>query len=256
MPIKKSKKNKVKSRHIMHSIHNSSNLQRHRHQTLIDLITKLSEATNEKQMSKSRNNLPAKLMQLPNRTKSMRIMPNMQSIQSFPIMNAINKISFRAPTYKKNLFSNSSSNAISSTFSSYTHNGHTHSKGKKIINKSSSPYIKIDEMKNGNIHRYIVPKDTIPYKQPTGIPIDMNLRNHMDMNMYMDQPESNIIVYSTIGKKNMKHIKSKTTKKNKKHKTTKPTKTTKTTKKTKKTKTTKKNKKTKNKKNNNKKTQK
>jgi len=234
--MKKTKQSKGKSRHTMHSIHNSSNLQHTRHQTLIDLITKLSEASNRKRLNKSQSNLPARLMQIPNRSASQ----------------------------SSRVFQDSSSKAVSSTFSSFTHNGHTHSKGKKIINDSKQPFIKIDEMKNGNVQRYMVPKDTIPYKKPTALPRDMNMdmsrmempRMQMDMHMpridmnmgmhmprmempmhmpmhistmnmprSMSMPESSIIVYSTIGKQNKKT--SKATKANKKSKDTTKTKQTK-----------------------------
>ena len=236
-----------KVRHTKHSVHNSSNVQRH--QTLIDLITKLSESSNRNRMIKSQSNLPARLMQLPHRSKSMRNMSNMSNMSNL----LSQPMNLQPNTYSRNgrqVFSDSSSKAVSSTYSSFSHNGHTHSKGKKVINDSKQPFIKINEIKNGDVKTYMIPKDTIPYKQPTGLPIDMPMmdmniqpmkmnmpiridmqpmsmdmhmpRMNMNMNMHTPTfpsamsspiPESNIIVYSTIGQKPMKGKKGKQGKK-------------------------------------------
>ena len=76
------------------------------------------------------------------------------------IMN-INTSSHK-PEHK--ITSNSTSKSVSSTFSSFTKNGKTHSKGKKVINNSTKPFIKIEEIKNGTKHHFIIPKNTISYK--------------------------------------------------------------------------------------------
>ena len=157
MPIKKLKsknfsklKSKTKKTKIQLS-RQSSNQAPNKYQNIIDIIKHLSHPRNN--ISKSQNNLPARLM----RMKSSRL-SNLQSpepkLQDLP-----------------NSFSKSMSS--SSSFSSIMHNGHTHSKGKTIINNSSKPFIEIKEMQNGKINSYMVPKDTIPYKPS----INMKLSN-------------------------------------------------------------------------------
>jgi len=133
MPIKKKSSSKVKSGKTTHSQKQSRTKN-----SLIDLINKLTEISKSK--SKSQSNLPAHLQSL--------------------------KISNRPPHFDRKLFSNSYSKSVSSIYSSVEHDGHKHSKGKKVINNSKKPYIEIAELQNDKIDHYIVPKHTIPYKQP------------------------------------------------------------------------------------------
>ena len=111
---------------------------------LINLVNDIN--TTRKDLSKMETNLPAKLMQI-------NIKNNIKKHKSK--YNNKHKFSGKPQVYAK---------SVSSTFSSIMHNGHTHSQGKKIINNSTKPYVQIDEMQNGNVQHYMIPKNTIPYK--------------------------------------------------------------------------------------------
>ena len=111
---------------------------------LINLVNDIN--TTRKDLSKMQTNLPARLMQLNNKSNQQKQKQNSQ-------------------VYAK---------SVSSTFSSMMHNGHTHSQGKKIINDSTKPYVQIDEMQNGNVQHYMIPKNTIPYK-PNKLAMQINL---------------------------------------------------------------------------------
>ena len=95
---------------------------------LLHLINDIN--TTRKDLTKMQTNLPAKLMQ-------------------------INAKPTKPQVYAK---------SVSSSFSSIMHNGHTHSQGKQVVNDSTKPYVRIDEMQNGDVKHYMVPKNTIPYK--------------------------------------------------------------------------------------------
>ena len=95
---------------------------------LLHLINDIN--TTRKDLTKMQTNLPAKLMQ-------------------------INAKPTKSQVYAK---------SVSSSFSSIMHNGHTHSQGKQVVNDSTKPYVRIDEMLNGDVKHYMVPKNTIPYK--------------------------------------------------------------------------------------------
>jgi hypothetical protein len=121
----------------MNSIINSRNIQPQTHhmnqQNLFNLITKISQERQNK--TKSQTNLPARLMRIP---------------------SSMSKMS-QPKTYAK---------SVSSYYSTMTHNGESHNKGKKIVNESTKPYLEIDEMRDGQIHHYMLPKNSIPYTEP------------------------------------------------------------------------------------------
>ena len=98
------------------------------HSRLLHLVNNIN--TSRKDLTKMQTNLPAKLMQ-------------------------INAKPTKPQVYAK---------SVSSSFSSIMHNGHTHSQGKQVINDSTKPYVQIDEMLNGDVKHYMIPKNTIPYK--------------------------------------------------------------------------------------------
>jgi uncharacterized protein YcbK (DUF882 family) len=94
---------------------------------LANLISNIN--TKSKGIKKMQSNLPAKLLKLSQNTKPK--------------------------SYVK---------SVSSTFSSVMNNGESHSQGKKIVNDSTKPYLQIDEMQDGNIEHYMIPKNTIQYQ--------------------------------------------------------------------------------------------
>ena len=85
-----------------------------------------------KNRTKSQSNLPARLIK----------MSNMQKPQSY-------------------------AKTVSSSYSSIMHNGEKHVKGKQVINNSNKPFIQINEMQDGQVQHYMVPKNTIPYNKPS-----------------------------------------------------------------------------------------
>ena len=121
----------------MNSSMNSSNIQPQTHhmnqQHLLNLITKISQE--RQNQTKSQTNLPARLMRM---SSSMSRMS-------------------KPKTYAK---------SVSSYYSTMTHNGESHNKGKKIVNESTKPYLEIDEMRDGQVKHYMLPKNSIPYKEP------------------------------------------------------------------------------------------
>jgi len=132
---KKSKTTPKRKKTIPNNNKNNNNIQQnkeHQHQNILNLIAKFTES--KQNFNKSRNNLPAKLMKINN----MKTVNNMHKTQSY-------------------------AKSISSSYSSVMKNGITHSSGKEIINESTKPYIRINEMHNGHIDKYMVPKNTIPY---------------------------------------------------------------------------------------------
>jgi hypothetical protein len=103
-------------------------------------------------ISKSQNNLPAHLMKINKKNKKTNINTNINT-------------NVRPIVFKKS-FNKSFSKSASSSYSSVMKNGKTkiHSEGKEIINNSNKPFIEINEMNNGSIKHYMVPKNSIPYK--------------------------------------------------------------------------------------------
>ena len=108
----------------------------HHQQNIIDLITKFTQAS--KNVTKSQSNLPARLMKTRN-VRSMRTVNNMHNMQ-------------KPQSYSK---------SVSSTYSRVMNNGHVHSEGKKVINDSTKPFVQIDELHNGHVDHYMVPRNTI-----------------------------------------------------------------------------------------------
>ena len=168
-----------------------SNIQMQNHttnqQNLINLITKISQERKHK--TKSQTNLVAKIMRL----------PSMDSRMSKP------------KTYAK---------TESSYYSTMTHNGESHNKGKKIVNESTKPYLEIDEMQDDQVQHYMLPKNSIPYREP--IQEDIPIQEQKIILEYY--PYSNQTKKTKTSKKTKKtktSKTSKTTKKNKKSKTTK-----------------------------------
>ena len=116
------------------------------YQNIINVINSLSNSRKKHSFSKSRNNLPAQLMNINKKSQHISTSTSKKCKKSIN-PHVVNR------TFKS-----------SSSFSSITQNGETHSKGKKIINNSLKPFIEIKEMENGNIQHYVIPKNTIPYK--------------------------------------------------------------------------------------------
>ena len=117
----------------------SSNTQMQNHtmnqQKLVDLITKISQERKNK--TKSQTNLVAKIMRIPSMSSSMSKMT-------------------KPKTYAK---------SVSSYYSTMTHNGESHNKGKKVVNESTKPYLEIDELKDGQVQHYMLPKNSIHYRE-------------------------------------------------------------------------------------------
>ena len=96
-------------------------------QDIINIIAKLSKAS--RNSTKSQSNLPARLMKLQTNTK-------------------LNPSTLRN-TYHK---------SISSSYSRIMKNGNTHTEGKQIIDNSNKPFIEIDEMYNGKVQQFMIPR--------------------------------------------------------------------------------------------------
>ena len=57
--------------------------------------------------------------------------------------------------------------SVSSYYSTVMHNGESHNKGKKIVNESTNPNLEIDEIENGQVQHYMIPKNSISqYREP------------------------------------------------------------------------------------------
>ena len=191
MPIKK-----VKCKLNNSTKHSNNNYESSQHQSknLIDLITRISQAS--KNRSKSQSNLPARLMMMKNMSKKNTMIRPM--IRPMMHMNPMKMNIIQKPQ--------SYSKTISSTYSDVMKNGHSHSEGKKVINDSTKPYVQIDELHNGHIEHYMVPRNTMSTK-PTETIINISTHNPM------------ILEHKTTTKKK----KSKQSKKSKKIKKTKKT---------------------------------
>ena len=129
------------------------------HQNLFNLIKKITQAS--KYRNKSKNNLPAHLMKL-----------NLSSTNT----NKGPKV------YSK---------SVSSTYSSMMHNGHEHSKGKKIVNESTNPFIKIDEMEDGSVQQYVVPRNEIAMSS-----MQPFMQSPMDMQIPIELPPMQMSMHS------------------------------------------------------------
>ena len=144
-PKRKHTKTKSKTKtHQKHKAHPKQELMINR-ERLLHLVNDIN--TTRKDLTKMQTNLPAKLMQI-------NAKPNKPQV------------------YAK---------SVSSSFSSVMHNGHTHSQGKQIVNDSTKPYVQIDEMLNGDVKHYMVPKNTIPYKPSKLLKINTSMiqqKNH------------------------------------------------------------------------------
>ena len=108
-------------------------------QTIITIINSLNKSKKNHTFDKSRNNLPAQLMIIDKQTKKVSLPSSKPQV--------VNR------TLKS-----------SSSFTSITQNGETHLEGKKIINNSLNPFIEIKEMNNGEVQHYMIPKNTLAYK--------------------------------------------------------------------------------------------
>jgi len=148
----KSKSKAKPKKHSKHSKHSKKNAiytpptaspitinNQHHQQNIIDLITKFSQAS--KNVTKSQSNLPARLMKTRNvgSVRGMTSMNNMRNMQ-------------KPQSYSK---------SVSSSYSTVMNNGHIHSEGKKVINDSTKPFVQIDELHNGHVDHYMVPRNTI-----------------------------------------------------------------------------------------------
>ena len=155
MPIRK-----VKSKKQTKSLKKNKIIP-NRRQTILDIIKSFSDARNN--LSKSRNNLPARLMKLNSSSRSP-----MSNLESTDFQNQDQdqyQYQNQDPDIFSNAMSKSMSKSMSSSFTSVIQNGQTHSKGKTIINNSTKPFIEIKEIDNGDVKDYMIPKNTIPYKQ-------------------------------------------------------------------------------------------
>ena len=165
MPVKRVKTKKTMKKQKMKQ--SSSMNQPHK---LIDLIAMISQASANR--TKSKSNLPARLMKMNTPRSSMML--RMQKPTSY-------------------------SKSVSSSYSSVMHNGHIHKQGKQVINNSTNPFIQINEMQNGQVAQYIIPKSTI--SQPSSLSFQLST---------MAKPKKS--------KKAMKSMKVKKVKKSKKSK--------------------------------------
>ena len=203
MPIKK-----VKCKLNNSTKHSNNNYESSQHQSknLIDLITRISQAS--KNRSKSQSNLPARLMMMKNMSNKNSINSPMIHPMMRPMIRPMIRPMMHMNPMKMNIIQKpqSYSKTISSTYSDVMKNGHSHSEGKKVINDSTKPYVQIDELHNGHIEHYMVPRNTMSTK-PTETIINISTHNPM------------ILEHKTTTKKK----KSKQSKKSKKIKKTKKT---------------------------------
>jgi hypothetical protein len=147
---------------------------------LTNLLNTISN--NRRNLDKSEINLPARLMQNHNQP--------LTNDDSSPIH------------YSK---------SVSSTMTSSMHDGQVHTAGKEVINDSTQPYIAITEMHNGQVERYMIPRDRSGSNQP-----NPNQPNPNQSNLFMQ--------YRPSHKKNKKSMKSRKIKTSKKLKTQKKSK--------------------------------
>jgi hypothetical protein len=156
----------------------SSNMKMQNHnvsqQNLINLIAKISKERQNR--TKSQSNLVARIMKMPNMSRMSK-----------------------PKTYAK---------TVSSYYSTVSHNGESHNKGKKIVNESTNPYLEIDEMRDGQVKHYMLSKNSIPYREPI-----QEVLPRMNMQMQMQEPKI-LLEYYPHSRQNKKYKKkSKTHKK-------------------------------------------
>ena len=163
---------------------------------LIDLINMITQARQNK--TKSQTNLAARMINM-----------NKQEPKSY-------------------------SKSVSSTFTGLVQDGHKHVKGKQVINNSTKPFLEINEMQDGQVEHFMIPKNTIPYEKPMHMPMQiqsrmpMQIQSIMPMQIRSTMPKSSIVMYTTStpiihkASKKSKTPKSKNPKKSKSKKTKKP----------------------------------
>ena len=120
---------KTKGTTVRSTKHTHNKLNSNKQHNIIDIIARLSQAS--KNARKSQSNLPARLMRF-------------------------NQVKTPPKVFQK---------SVSSSFTSVMHNGHKHTEGKQIVNDSTNPYIKIDEMQDGNVAQYMIPRNTLSNTQ-------------------------------------------------------------------------------------------
>ena len=221
MPIKRikylSKKNNKTHTKSIHSINTQphlNDLSKPAQHNLIDLISMIRQAS--KNRSKTQSNLPARLIKMNKMNKNKpRMSPFLQMSRHTSRMLPHN---IQTPeSFKK---------SVSSSYSSIIKDGEQHSEGKQIINDSTKPFIRINEIQDGQIQQYMVPKNTIPYnvsndessKEPIiRSPMFLSTPVHsgipMDIKMRMQVPKASIVIYSATSKKTPKKTSKKTPKK-------------------------------------------
>jgi len=164
MPTKHVKKHSIKS--VKRSKANSSHSNVIKREHILDIINRLSQAS--RNISMSQSNLPSRLMKINGPTQDYE------------------------KDYKK---------SVSSTYSTVMQNGRRHSKGKKIVNNSTKPYIEIDEMENGDVQHYMIPRQNV----------NMMRRPMLSMPIESSMPSSNMPTMPTITlRTSMPHIMSST----------------------------------------------
>ena len=117
------------------------------YQNIINVINSLSNSRKKHSFSKSRNNLPAQLMNINKKSQHISTSTSKKCKKSIN-PHVVNR------TFKS-----------SSSFSSITQNGETHSEGKKVINNSLKPFIEIKEMENGDVQHYMIPRTSLSHCQ-------------------------------------------------------------------------------------------
>ena len=96
---------------------------------ILNIFQRISNSRNN--LSKSSNNLPAKLVDL-----------NNYSGEGNGNDNVIKK-------------------SVSSSYTQVMHDGHMHVKGKQVINDSTKPFVLINEMENGSVQHYMMPRNNM-----------------------------------------------------------------------------------------------
>ena len=113
-------------------------------------LARLINTTHEsrKGLTKSQNNLPAKLLSL---ESPQSYNPEGHNIQVHSQVHSQGNI--QNHSYSK-----------SSVVSSVMKDGEIHTEGKEVINDSNKPYLDVKEMHDGRLEHFKIPKNSIPYK--------------------------------------------------------------------------------------------
>lgn len=134
--IKSKGKHKTKPKSKSNPKYNSKNIQS---TSLKKLISKT--IAERKDLSKSQNNLAAKIIEINNKQATL-------------------------PNY-------SYSKSISSSYSTTIHNGEVNRAGKEVIDDSTKPFIQVSELHNNHLDQYIIPRNqsnkTMHNKKPRKI---------------------------------------------------------------------------------------